>query len=107
MTDSCHFAQRCKERGVPTEDPLELKRMLEWWIDSGMDEFAQFVTATHKARFWRFRVNGCIFYAATGLEDSIPRTVYTQRMMRQVKDAKKDWKRGKPRRYKHWEVEIE
>lgn len=89
MTD-CHFAQRCRQRGITSVPGNILAAWLREGIIAGDDNIARFVKQLDTdCDLYRFMVPEGIFYAVVGREDHWPRTVYTQRQKRRVLDALK------------------
>jgi hypothetical protein len=92
-----HFNARCRERGITSTDPDLIFRGIKWAIERGRDDLCKMVMRTKAGRFWRFRCPEGIYYVVTGENDTNPRTVLTQDMMRNKKYAKKKAKKGQQR----------
>lgn len=88
-----HFEQRCVERGIVKTDHRALFTALRLAIaahDKGRWQTLVELVMTHEdARFWRFRCADGIFYAVTALDNTLPMTIFTQRMLNGKKRARR------------------
>lgn len=96
MIDNSHFGVRCRERGITESDTHWLWKRLVRSIDRD-DGFAELVKTTDKSRFWRFECWEGTFFAVTKTDNSLPMTIYTPEMFRNVKRRLKLHKKGKKR----------
>lgn len=92
---TCHFAQRCIERGIRSVSPMDLLHALRRAYQEGDGDMIEHVMDDDLSGhpIYRFRVAEGRFYAPF-THDGWPMTVLTQRMIRNKKWARK--KRKKP-----------
>lgn len=86
-----HFAQRCKERGIHSVNPHELRREIEKAVAEQRDDLVTFVcpTANGRHRIFRFLLpTEGPFYAVVSPEGHAI-TVLTQEMIRSYKAVRK------------------
>ena len=88
-----HFKQRCKERGIVSTDLDLLAKGLRWAIKNKREDLAEFVMTTHDRDIYRFRTPDGIFYVLVDPENNALCTVYSQDMMRGLKDRHKKYKK--------------
>lgn len=94
--DQTHFGIRCRERGIDRSDTNWLWHRLVRSIDR-RDSFTDLAKATDTSQFWRFRCWEGTFYAVTKAGSSLPVTVYTQEMFKDMKRRIKLHKKGRKR----------
>jgi len=87
MTAKSHFNQRCKERGIVNTDIDDLFQRLRFAAQNGRDDLIEKVLEHDGGAFYRFRCEDGIFYAY--MVNCYPVTIYTQKMMRAAKFARK------------------